>query len=118
MTEAIQVGIIIILIGYCIFVAIEIRKLKRKSKELNLGYAAALELIIAEVKRKEQHTKALRRLTDPESIADDMERGARMREMYDANRTTLPREDAGPPARVYSPQMRAKLPRPRYKKKP
>lgn len=117
MSNAVQIFLVVVLVAYCVAVAIEIRNLKRKSKELNLGYAAALKLIVAEAKRREQQTEALKRLTDPDLIADEMEKGARHREMYDANRTTLPREDAGPPARIYTPQMRAKIPRPNTKKK-
>lgn len=50
-------------------------------------------------------------LADPERIMDEMERGARLREMRDANRTTLPRDDAvGQNARVFRPKMRGKLP--------
>lgn len=85
-------------------------------KSLSIGYNAAIKLLLSETKRREEHTKALKRLTDPESIADDMEKGARVREMYDANRTTLPREDAGPPAKVYTPKMRAKVPRGNFRR--
>lgn len=47
---------------------------------------------------------------DPAKIEEDFERSARLREMRDANRTTLPREGAGPPAKVYRPKMRNKRP--------
>lgn len=72
---------------------------------------SAGELISEETRRKVAHANALERLTDPEAILEDMENGARLREMHDANRTTLPREDAkGPHAKVWRPQIRAKLP--------
>lgn len=85
-------------------------------KKLFLGYSASIDLIQAETKKREKHAEALNLLTNPEEIEKEMERGARVREMYDANRTTLPRENAGPPARVYNPKLRAKLPRSAYKK--
>lgn len=49
-------------------------------------------------------------LADPAKIEAEFEKSARMREMRDANRTTLPREGAGPPARVYRPQLRNQRP--------
>jgi hypothetical protein len=49
-------------------------------------------------------------LADPEKIEADFEKSARAREMRDANRTTLPREGAGPPAKVHRPKMRGKKP--------
>lgn len=84
---------------------------------LSEAYNSAIELILAERKRKEEQAKVLRRLTDPESILIEMEKGARIREMRDANRTTLPREDAGPPAKVYTPTLRANVPKRPYKEK-
>lgn len=95
------------------------KRIKQNEARLNAlstAYNSAIKLILTETKRREEHIKALKRLTDPFAIADDMEKGARMREMYDANRNTLPREDAGPPARVYTPTMRAKVPRGNYKR--
>lgn len=103
-------------LGYSIFLYKKIKKTDQEIKQLILGYSASLELIIAEKNRREQHAKALNKLTDPSAIEEEMERGARVREMYDANRRTLPRENAGPPAKVYSPNMRAKVPRSGYKK--
>lgn len=113
-----------ILLGLCWFLSIifyfvlkkEISKLKAEHRNLAAAYKAASKLIFVETKRRTEHLKAVKRLTDPESIVDDMEKGARLREMYDANRTTLPREDAGPPAKVYTPTMRAKVPRGNYKR--
>jgi len=73
----------------------------------------ANELISEETKRKAAHTKAFERMVDPEAILEEMETAAQRREMHDANRTTLPREDAeGPHAKVWRPKMRAKLPSP------
>lgn len=94
----------------------ETKDLRAKHRDLAAAYKAASKLIFVETKRRTEHLKAVKRLTDPESIVDDMEKGARLREMYDANRTTLPREDAGPPAKVYTPTMRAKVPRGNYKR--
>ena len=94
------------------------RRIKQNESRLNLlstAYNASIKLVLTEAKRREAHTLALKRLTDPDAIALDMEKGARMREMYDANRSTLPREDAGPPAKVYSPKLRANVPRSQYK---
>ncbi len=88
---------------------------KAKLSAMEAAYKAALKLIFVETQRKAEYAKALKRLTNPESIEEDMEKGARMREMHDANRTALPREDAGPPARVYSPKLRANLPKSNYK---
>lgn len=102
-------------VSYLVYAGYEIKQSKEKIKEMRLAYAAALELIVVETQRRVEHTKALKRLTDPESIADEMERGARKREMYDANRNLLPRENAGPPAKVYSPKLRANVPRSGYK---
>lgn len=101
---------------YIFLIGKRIKKLEQDFKTLSLGYSAAYNLITVETKRKEEHAKALKRLTDPDFIVEDMEKGARLREMRDANRFTLPRDDAGPPAKVYTPTMRAKLPRGNYKK--
>lgn len=94
----------------------EIKQLAKKLKALDAAYKAASKLIFVETKRKAEHIDALKRLTDPKLIEEDMEKGARLREMHDANRTTLPREDAGPPAKVYSPRLRAKVPKSNYKR--
>lgn len=58
----------------------------------------------------EQRKELYKHLADPEQIEQDMEKGARLREMKDANRTTLPREDAGPPAVVHRPLLRGQKP--------
>jgi hypothetical protein len=102
--------------GYCIALRNRLDGLEQKFSLVDTAYKASLKLILTETERKKEHNKALKRLTDPEAIADDMEKGARLREMRDANRTILPREDAGPPAKVYSPKLRAKVPPSNYKK--
>lgn len=116
MMEVLQWVVIGGCVSYLIYAGYEIKQSKQKIKEMRLAYAAAMELIVTETHRRVEHAKALKRLTDPESIADEMESGARKREMYDANRNTLPREDSGPPAKIYSPKLRAKVPRSDYKK--
>lgn len=93
-----------------------VRYMEKNYDALSIAYKSSMKLILTENDRRAAQAKALKRLTDPDSILEDMERGARMREMRDANRTTLPREDAGPPARVYTPSMRAKLPKSNYKR--
>lgn len=50
------------------------------------------------------------RLADPDRIEKELEKSAQRREMYDAKRTTLPRENAGPPAVVYRPLLRGVKP--------
>lgn len=59
---------------------------------------------------REVRTKLYRDLADPARIEADFEKSARLREMRDANRTTLPREGAGPPAKVYRPRLRNQKP--------
>lgn len=49
-------------------------------------------------------------LANPYRIEEELEKSARRREMYDANRTTLPRENSGPPATVYRPLLRGVKP--------
>lgn len=88
-----------------------IKKNEERLAALSTAYKAAIKLILTETKKRDEHARALKRLTDPDSIVEDMEKGARMREMHDANRSLLPREDAGPPAKVYSPRLRAKVPK-------
>lgn len=68
----------------------------------------ALPLISEETKRKQAHTKALEKLTDPEAIQEEMERNADIIEARQANRLTMPREDAGRPARVFRPKFSGK----------
>lgn len=89
----------------------EIGEVRAKANAMEAAYKAAIKLILVETERRKYQAKAFQRLSDPETIAKEMENGARAREMYDANRTVLPREDAGPPAKVYTPSLRAKTPR-------
>ena len=64
---------------------------------------------ISEMEKKRK--KLYDSLADPKTIEEQMEKGARLREMKDANRTTLPRDDAvGQNAKVFRPKMRSKLP--------
>ena len=58
----------------------------------------------------EDRKELYKKLADPEQIEKDMEASAQLREMKDANRTTLPREDAGPPAVVHRPPLRGAKP--------
>lgn len=68
-------------------------------------------LITEETRRIQEHRKAFERLTDPDSIEADFERGAQAAEMRAANRVYLPREDAGPHARVHTARLRGQLPK-------
>jgi hypothetical protein len=61
-------------------------------------------------KFKRERRELYSKLADPNEIVADFEKSARAREMRDANRTTLPREGAGPPARVFRPKLRGKKP--------
>lgn len=61
-------------------------------------------------KFKDERKELYKRLADPETIEAEFEKGARLREMKDAQRTTLPREDAGPPAVVHRPPLRGAKP--------
>lgn len=102
-------------IFYSYFIQKRVDLLDRKYDAMSVAYKNSMKLILTEADRRASQARALKRLTDPDVIMEDMERGARMREMYDANRTTLPREDAGPPAKVYSTKLRANVPRSQYK---
>lgn len=66
------------------------------------------QLATEETKRKVLHSQLLSDLTDEDKIMADMERGADIIEARQANRLTVPRTDAGPPARVFRPKMRGK----------
>lgn len=59
------------------------------------------------VRFKKQRNELYASLADPEKIEADLEKSADLREMRDAGRTTLPREDAGPPATVHRPPLRS-----------
>lgn len=79
-------------------------------------YIAPLKTLISEeTKRKAAHTKAFERLTNPVAIAEDFEesaaQNAKQMEAINANRTTEPREGAGPHAIVHRVRkMRPKIP--------
>ena len=81
-------------------------------RQLSKEFWAAVDLLVAETDRKRAHAKAFEKLTDVNSIVEDMERGADVMEARNANRLAKPREDAGPPAKVYRPTLRSKLSRP------
>jgi hypothetical protein len=59
---------------------------------------------------KQVREKLYKELSDPAKIEADFEKSARAREMRDAQRTTLPRENTGPPAKVHRPLMRGQKP--------
>ncbi len=64
---------------------------------------------VEEIERKRNYVYEM--MTNPDKIAEDMERGARLREMRDAHRTTLPRDDqVGQHARVFRPKIQRKDP--------
>lgn len=112
------IGLVIAWIGYavyCMSLHVRIKRNEIRIDDLATAYNSASRLLSLEIERKKNQLDALKRLTDPASIEEDMEKGARMREMYDANRTTLPREDAGPPAKIYSLKLRAKVPKAQHK---
>ena len=100
-----NVALVIIALGWLLFpldLWVQRRHINRLEARIDLFSAVlneAADLISLETQKKLAQKKAYERLTDPEAIVEDMERGARIREMKDANRRTLPREDAGPPAR-------------------
>jgi hypothetical protein len=79
--------------------------------ELIEDFQVARGLISVETTRKKAHTKAFEALSNAEQIAEEMENSAQATEMRIARRTTLPRENAGPPAKVYRPKLRKKYPR-------
>ena len=78
----------------------EAQTLAKRSKELER----------TTIEKEEAFKKAFNRLTDVDAIQEDMEASARAREMYDAGRTTLPREDGAAHAVVHRPKLRAPKP--------
>jgi hypothetical protein len=99
-------NVALIILALCVvLLAVRVRHLHR-------DFWLSIDLITAETIRQQAHADAFKKLTDVDSIMDDMERGADVMEARNANRLTKPREDAGPPARVYRPAMRSKLPNP------
>lgn len=75
-------------------------KMTRRQRQLEEEWALFLKM------RKELYEK----LADPYRVEKDLEDSAHRREMHDANRTTMPRENAGPPAVVYRPPLRGVKP--------
>lgn len=60
---------------------------------------------------KKARETLLEKLSDPDQIGFTEERVSEIRQARAANRTTMPREDAGKPAMVHRPKaMRTKLP--------
>ena len=92
--------LLVLLIGIFLWAVLKGRKLSTRQKHLEGEWT----------KFKQQREELYKQLADPERIEQDMEKGARLREMKDANRTTLPREDAGPPAVVHRPLLRGQKP--------
>ena len=83
----------LILLAFFIIPLIEIRKIQNELE-----------------KRNKIEDEFLFRMTDSASIEAEMERTADLRELRGANRTTLPREDSGPSARIYRPKLRGQMP--------
>lgn len=83
----------------------------KRYNKLSEEFESARDLIEAETERKESHTRAFEVLSNPDLIAEEMERSSEATEMRIARRTTLPREDAGPPAKVYRPKLHKKYPK-------
>lgn len=87
------------------------RQNKRQWDELLTEFQAARDLLEAETSRKDAHTRAFEVLSNPDKIVEEMEKSAQATEMRIARRTTLPREDAGAPAKVYRPKLRKRYPK-------
>jgi len=80
------------------------------SKSINLQRKRITELETLVMEHNERRIKLYEELADPAKVEADFEKSARAREMRDAQRTTLPREGAGPPAKLYNPKMRGTKP--------
>jgi hypothetical protein len=87
------------------------RRQAKRIESLAEDLETARSLIEAETERKSAHTRAFEVLSNPELIEQEMEKSARATEMRIARRTTLPREDAGPPAKVYRPKIHKRYPK-------
>ena len=98
--EISQTGAIIVL-SLTIVMLANLLKVQRQSLE-----ETRKELL----NHREVRSKLYWELADPAKIEADFEKSARLREMRDANRTTLPREGTGPPAKVYRPKFRNQKP--------
>ena len=113
--EYLQWGVDVFLAGGLFGTWYGVRKFGREQtvilNQLLYEFAQARELLDAETERKQAHTKAFEVLSDPDQIVDEMERSAEATEMRIARRTTLPREDAGPPAKVYRPKIHKRYPK-------
>ena len=83
----------------------------RFGKEGEKTLDALIDMIESDSNRNKAHTKAFETLSDADKIVEEMERSANVTEMRIARRTTLPREDAGPPAKVYRPKIHKRYPR-------
>lgn len=113
--EYIQTAIDVFLLGGLIGIFWGLKRSGRQNQEIlnemAEAYNSAVALIEAEAERKESHTRAFEVLSNPDLIAEEMERSSEATESRIARRTTLPREDAGPPAKVYRPKIKKKYPR-------
>ena len=108
--DTVVLGIVIIQTVIIILSRHEINRSHDEIRDMRHLLVDAAKLISSETKRKISHTKAFDRLTDPDAIIEDMERTADIIEARQANRLHSPRHDAGPPARIFRPRIRAKLP--------
>jgi hypothetical protein len=95
----IAIGMLYVVVAW---VWIRMKRLERQLK-------SARKLIVAEAERRAKHAAAFDKLTDVDSIMEEMERGADIIEARNANRLTKVRLDAGPPAKVYRPKLRSAL---------
>lgn len=77
-----------------------IKQLRVTKKDLS----AAQDLISEETQRKIAHREAFEDLIDPAKIDAELERSARRHEAWNANRSSVPREDSGPPAVIHAPK--------------
>lgn len=114
MTVLIGNIIVVVVLGMFILDVVMLKSFKKQVEEYQneLGgmKKTVSNFIAKEMERKSAHSKAFERLTDPMAIMEEMERGADLLEARQANRLTMPRPDAGPPAKVHRPKLRSKLP--------
>jgi hypothetical protein len=115
MTEYLQWAAILITAGGVVGTWRGMRKAIKENAEflqkMEEDFETARGLIEAETERKESHTRAFEVLSNPDLIAEEMDRSAEATEMRIARRTTLPREDAGPSAKVYRPKIHKRYPK-------
>jgi hypothetical protein len=106
------VGFIIDVIetGALVSLGVAVYKLHNRIAEAEAVKLAALNLMNQERARKKAHEIAFEKLTDPDTIVAEMERGAVAMEALTAKRGRNVREDAGPHARIYRPRLQSKLP--------